>query len=169
MFFILGGSLDAPTFIHPHTFMTPIHSHAPRGVHTPICPHTLLCICMFSEALHVVGVVRVPLCVRTCPLHHPCLGVPPLHGHPQTQLLASLCIGMFQAYKYVMWAFSLLLKGLGVFPNQLGGLGYQHLRCPYAHSCIYFCSALCLMFLLWLRLLLLWLQWYLLACHQCHQ
>ena len=43
------------------------------------------------------------------------MGVPPLHWHPQTQLLASLCIGMF-------W-------GLGVFPHQLGGFGgYQHLN-----------------------------------------
>ena len=55
--------------------------------------------------------------------------VPPLHWHPQAQLLASLCIGMFQGYKYVMGAFSLLLRGLGVFPHQLEVFcGHQHLN-----------------------------------------
>ena len=83
------------------------------------------------------GLYRTPFCVRTLPLHHPVWGCLPFIGTPHTQLLASLCIGMFWGYQYVMWAFSLLLKGLGVFPHQLGVWGHQHLRCPYAHSCTF--------------------------------
>ena len=56
------------------------------------------------------------------------MGVPPLHWHPQTQLLASLCFGIFQGYKYVMWAFSLLLRGFGCSPIRWGFGGHQHLN-----------------------------------------
>ena len=51
---------------------------------------------------------------------------PPLYGGaspsftPQHSVVGSLCISMFLGYQYVIWAFSLLLKGLGVFPHQLG-------------------------------------------------
>ena len=49
---------------------------------------------------------------------------------------------MFQRYQYVMWAFSLLLKGLGgswgCSPISWGFRGHQHLRCPYAHSGTFF-------------------------------
>ena len=41
-----GGVIGS---VCPHTFIYPIHLYAP-AVYTPICPHTPLCICMFSEA-----------------------------------------------------------------------------------------------------------------------
>ena len=72
-----------------------------------------------------------------------------------------------QGYGFLMWAFPLLLKGLGVFPHHLGRLGgtpaLQLSTCSFLY---FFCSALCLTFRPWLQLLLLQLQWYLLACHQ---
>ena len=75
-----------------------------------------------------------------------------------------------QGYWYLMWAFPLLWKGLGVFPLHLGKFG-GHIISSAVHLLILvlFCSALCLTFRPWLQLLLLQLQWYLLACPQCHQ
>ena len=64
--------------------------------------------------------------------------MPPLHLHPPHSVVGSQCISMFQGHQYVMWAFSLLLKGLGVFPISWGFRGHQHLRCPYAHSGTFF-------------------------------
>ena len=133
----------------PHTFVCPLYvCTSPRGVHTPYAP-ILLCVSMFLEALYVVGGCKgLHFVLRHFPYITPVWGCLSFIGTPHTQLLASLCIGMFQRYKYVMWASSLPLRGLGVFPHQLGVLGASALECPYAHSCIYFCSALCLMFLL---------------------
>ena len=100
--------------------------------------HTLLCICVFLEALHVVGGCNgLPFVLGHPPLHHPCLGVPPLNYTPTLTC-------WFHVYWYVSGisvcyvGMSLLLKGLGVFPHQLGGWRHQHLRCPYAHSCTFF-------------------------------
>ena len=121
--------LYAPICLYAHTFI------CPRGVHTPICPHTLLCLC-FLAALHVVGGCNgLPFVLQHPPLHHPCLGVPP---HNYTPTLSH----WFPVHQYVSGisvcyvGISLLLKGLGVFPPSVGR--HQHLRCPYAHSCTFF-------------------------------
>ena len=73
-----------------------------------------------------------------------------------------------QGYQYLIWAFSLLLKGFGGVPNPLGRFG-GHISSSAVHMLILvlFCSALCLTFQPQLQLLPLQLQWYLLACHQC--
>ena len=83
------------------------------------------------------GCNGLPLCVGTPSLHW---GVPPLT--PPHSVIGggkgSLCIGRFQGYQYVIWAFPSVSKGLGVFPPSVGGWrGHQHLRCPYAHSCTF--------------------------------
>ena len=100
----------------------------PPLVYTPICPHTLLCICVFLEALHVVGVViGSPLCWDTS-LTPPLFGgaspssTPHTHSFPVHWYVSGISVC------YV--GISLLLKGLGVW-------GHQHLRCPYAHSCTF--------------------------------
>ena len=79
------------------------------------------------------------MCVGTPPLHHPYLGVPPLNYTP------TLCCWFpvhcySQGYWYLMWAFPLLLKGLGVFPPSLGEVwgAHQLFSCPHAHSCTFF-------------------------------
>ena len=120
-------------------FVCPLYVCTPAMfVNTQGCthPHTLLCMCVL-EALHVVGVVIAPLCVGTPSLHHPCLGVPHLQLHPPHSVIvpcALVCSGISVCYVGI----SLLLKGLGVFPHQLGVWRNQHLRCPYAHSCTFF-------------------------------
>ena len=114
-------------FVHPIHLYTPYMFSHPRGVHTPYA-HIPLCIYMFSEALHVVGgCKRLPLVLGHFP-YTPLYGGASLHWHPQTELLASLCIGMFQGYKYVMWTFSLLFEGFGVLTPSVGGVLGVHLH-----------------------------------------
>ena len=111
-------------FVCPIHLYTPIHSYAPRGVHTPHMPHTPLCHLYVLGGFACCGGCKgLPFVLGHFPYTNPVWGCLPFIGTPQTQLLASLCIGMFQGYKYVMWAFSLLLRGLGVFPHQLGDFG----------------------------------------------
>ena len=45
-----------------------------------------------------------------------------------------------QGYRYLMWAFPLLLKFLGMFPHHLGRFGghISPFSCPHAHSCTFF-------------------------------
>ena len=141
MFFILGGVWTPPHLYAPYIHIPPrgIYIHiCPQGCKHPICPHTPLCICMFLEALHVVGGCNgLPFVLGHFPYTTPFCSASPSITPPHS-VVGSLCISMFQVYQYVMWSFSLLLKGLGVFPISWGFGGYQHLRCPYAHSCIFF-------------------------------
>ena len=143
MFFILGGCLDAPHICIPHTFICPIHSYAPRDVHTPICPHTPPCICIFSEALHVVGGCKgLPFMLGHFPYTTPVWGcllfiyTPILsHWFPVHWYVSgiSVCyVGIFPS-----------VKGFGgvpggVTPSVRGFRGHQHLRCPYSHSGTFF-------------------------------
>ena len=147
----------------PYICMPPVH------LYTPHRPHALLCTCMVLEHLHVVGVVI-------------CLNVfwdssltPPLFGGASPLITPPTLHCWFpvhcysQGYQYLMWAFPLLLKGLGCSPITWGGWGPSALQLSTCSFLYFFCSALCLTFRPRLQLLLLQLQWYLLACHQCHQ
>ena len=132
----------------PHTFVCPLYIHTPlRGVHKPhISPYSSVSVC--SQRLCMLwGCKGLPFCEDTS-LTPPLYGVPPLHWHPPHSVIASLCIGMFQGYQYVMWAFSLLLKGLGVFPISWGFWGVSGLEMSICSFFYLFCSALCLTFLL---------------------
>ena len=136
--FYIGGCLDASTIVHPIHSYTPICLYAPRGVHAPICPHTLLCLCVILEALHVVGGCNgLPFVLGYPPLHHPCLGVLPLNYTPHTQSLVPCALVCFRDISMLCGHFP-YVEGFGGFPHQLGGWEHQHLRCPYAHSCTFF-------------------------------
>ena len=152
--------LYAPLYIH-----MPPYIYMPPGVHTPPRgPHASVLLHGFGT-LHVVGELFSVLGHST-----PIWGCLPLNYTPHTPLLV-LCALLFSGISVLMWAFPLLLKGLGVFPHHWGRLGVAHqlFSCSHTHSVTLFCSALCLTSQPRLRLLLLQLQWYLLACHQCHQ
>ena len=124
----------------PHLY-TPIHLYtptclyAPRGVHTPIGLHALLCTCMVLEHLHVVGGLLSTLYV--------CWGTsltPPLFRGASLITPPTLCcwfpVHCFsQGYWYLMWAFPLLLKGLGMFPHHLGRFG-GHISSSAVHMLI---------------------------------
>ena len=102
------------------------------------CPHTPLCLCMFLEALHLVGACNgLPFVLGHHPLHHPYLGVPPLHYTPTLSCWFPVH-RMFQGYQYVMLAFPFCQEGFGSVSSSVGGWGHQHLRCPHAHSCTFF-------------------------------
>ena len=153
----------------PCMFVFPLYICTPPGCTHPHMPHTLLFLCVFLEALHVVGGCNgFPFVLGQPPLHHPCLGVPPLNYTPMLSHL-------FPVHWYVSGisvcyvGISLLLKGLGVFPPSVGGWGHQHFRCPYAHSCTFFVVHYVSHFDYSSDLLVLQLQWYLLACLPCHQ
>ena len=116
----------------PVHLYAPIHLYAPRGVHAPYSSMPV-----FLEALHVVGVVMGSPFVGTPSLTSPLFGgaSPLLHPHTQSWVpCASVC---FRDISMLCGHFPSVRKGLGVFPHQLG-VGHQHLRCPYAHSCTFF-------------------------------
>ena len=129
MFLYLGGVWTPPCLY------TPICLYAP-GVYTPICPHTLLCLCFWRLCMLWGVVMGSPLCWDTS-LTSPVLGCLPFN-------YTSTLIHWFPVHQYVSGisvcyvGISLLLKGLGVFPHQLGGLGASALEMSNAHSCTFF-------------------------------
>ena len=126
----LRGCLDAPcTFIHPHTFIHPPYICTP-----PILFYASVCfwrLCMLWEV-----VMGSPLYWDTLPYITPILGCLPFITPPHS-VVGSLCISMFQGYQYVMWAFPFCQEGFGGVSPISWGVGHQHLRCPYAHSCTF--------------------------------
>ena len=105
------------TFVHPHTFECPL------GCTHPLGAPMLLCSCMVLVHCMLWGGCFSVLCV----LGHttPIWGCLPLNYTPHTPLLV-LCALLFSGISVLMWAFPLLLKGLGVFPPSLGEVGVTH-------------------------------------------
>ena len=125
------------------------HICMPIYIHTPPClyalrvympPYTpiLFYASVFLEAFHVVGGCNeLPFVLGHPPLHHPCLGVPPLYYTPTLS-------HWFPVHQYVSGISACylgisLLSGRvwGCFPHQLG-VGASALRCPYADSFTFF-------------------------------
>ena len=125
-----------PHLYAPYICMPPVCSYAPRSVHTPICPYSSV-PCVFGGFACCGGCNGLPFVLEQPPLHHPCLGVPPINYTPTLSC-------WFPVHRYVSGisvcyvGISLLLKRLGVFPPSVGGWGHKYLRCPYAHSCTSF-------------------------------
>ena len=92
----------------------------PRGVHTPICPHTPLCICMFSEASTCCGgVVKGPLHVGHLPLYG---GASP-YDYTSHSFIGFPVHQYVLGYMHVIWGiFPLCWQFEGV-PHLLGVLG----------------------------------------------
>ena len=139
--FLYCGCLDAPTFVHSHTFISPHTFIHLQGSDTPpYVPHTPLCICMFSEASACCGGCRGPLTCWTPPLHaghlpsmrgaSPCL-TPPLIGWLPCASVCfrDICMWYGEYYPYV--------GGLGVFPICWGFRGISIIGCPYGSSCTF--------------------------------
>ena len=129
MCFTWGVWLHTPMFVHPLYVCTqPIHLYAPHtficppGVYTPQGPP---CFCAPAWFWHIACCGGLFFCFMCIGTHHPYLGVPPLYYTPHTLLLV-LCALLFSGISVLMWAFPLLLKGLGVFPPSLGEVGVTH-------------------------------------------
>ena len=101
----------------PCTFVCPPYVHMPPGVYTPPGAPMLSVLLHSFGTLHVVGGLFSVLCV----LGHttPIWGCLPLNYTPHTLLLVP-CALLFSGISVLMWAFPLLLRGLGVFPPSLG-------------------------------------------------
>ena len=121
-------------------FVHPLYICMPQWcTNTPICPHTPLCICMFLEALHVVGGCNgLPFVLGHFPYTTPIWGCIPFNYTPTLSCWfpvhwsvsgISVCyVGIFPS-----------VEGFGdVLPISWGVWGHQYLRCPYAHSCLFF-------------------------------
>ena len=148
-------------FVHPHTFI-----HPPGVYTTPQGPPCSLCSCMVLEHCMLWGgVFLLNVYWDTPPLFG---GASPLITPPTLHCWFSVHF-YSQGYQFLCGP-SPSMEGFGGVPPSLGWLGgtsaLQLFTCSFLY---FFCSALCLTCRPQLRLLLLQLQWYLLACHQCHQ
>ena len=140
----------------PPGLYTPIHLYTPcmficpQGCTHPIYPHTVLCLCVFLEALHVVGGCNgLPFVLGHPPLHHPVWGCLPFITSPHSAV-HSLCIDIVSGISVCYVGISLLSGRVwGCFPHQLGvgASAHEMSLCSFLYI---FCSALCLMFQLWL-------------------
>ena len=128
------------TFVHPHTFIHPPGVYTPSGAPMLLCSCMVLAHCMLWEG-----------CFSVLGHSTPIWGCLPLNYTPHILLLV-LCALLFSGISVLMWAFPLLLKGLGVFPHHWGrfGVAHQLFSCSHTHSVTFFCSALCLMSQPWL-------------------
>ena len=124
-------------FVCPHMFV------CPQGCTHPHMPPYSLCICMFLEALHVVGGCKGLLFVLG---HFP-------YTTPIWGCLPFICSPTLSCWFPVHWYVSgISVCYVGIFPTvegfggvpgdvppSVGGLGgNQHFRCPYAHSGTFF-------------------------------
>ena len=114
----------------------------PKGcTHPQYVPHTLLCICVFLEALYVVGGCNgLPFVLGHLPYTTPVWGCLPFN---YTSTLSC----WFPVHQYVSGisvcyvGISLLLKGFRVFPFIWGASALEMSICSFLYI---FCSALCL-------------------------
>ena len=114
-------------FVHPlyiHTPPVPL----PQGCTHPICPP------YSSVHLYVLGgfachgqLYGAPFCVRTLPLHHPCMGVPPLHWHPTLNWLPCALV-CFRDTSMLCGIFPSVEGFRGVSPSVGDFGGHQHLN-----------------------------------------
>ena len=130
-----------PSYIH----IPPVCLYTPKGVHPHMPPYSSVHLYVLGGFACWGGLSGAPFLLGHFPYTTPVWGASPSFTPPHS-VVGSLCITMFWDIN-VMWAFSLLLKGLGVFlgvfPHQLGVRGHQHLRCPICSFWYIFCSALC--------------------------
>ena len=123
MFLYLGGVWTPPHLYALIHLYAPVYLYTPRGVHTPIGPILFCAPAQFWS----ICMLWVGCCLLKCVLGHlPYItliwGCLPLNYTPTHHCWFPVhCYS--QGYWYLMWAFPLLLKGLGVFPHHLGRLG----------------------------------------------
>ena len=115
MFLYLGGVWMPHICMHPYVC-------TPQGVYMPPYAPYFLCLCVFGGFACWGGCNGLPFVLGHPPLHHPCLGCLPFSYTPTLS-------HWFPVHWYVSGisvcyvGISLLLKGLGVFPPSVGGLG----------------------------------------------
>ena len=136
MFLYLGGLLDTPCLYTPLTFvcplyicMPPVHLYTPQGCTHPPGPP---CFCAPAWFWHIACCGGVVFLYWDTPSLFG--GAFPLNYNPHPPLLV-LCALLFSGISVLMWAFPLLLKGLGCSPHHWGGLGW-HISSSAVHILI---------------------------------
>ena len=126
---------------HPHLYTpyvcTPPYICMPPGVYTPpYAPIFSYASVFFGGFACCGGYNGLLFVLGHPPLHHPCLGVPPLYYIPTHSC-------WFPVHQYVS-GISVCYVGISLLPGRVWGCfpiswgwGHQHLRCPYAHSCTF--------------------------------
>ena len=167
MFYTWGVFWMPPHLYTPYIHMPPVCLYAPRGVHTPhMPPYSSMPLCVFWRLCMLWGCNGLPFVLGHPPLSTP-VGVASPLLHPPHSVVGSCALVCFRDISMLCGHFPSVRKGLGCFSNHLGvGISTWDVHMLIL---VPFCSALCLTFRLWLPLLLLQLQWYLLACLPCHQ
>ena len=148
MFYTWGVS-GCPTFVHTSYICTPPYvCMPPGGVHAHMPPYSFMPLCVFGCFVCCGGVVMGSLCVGTPFLTSPLFGVPPPFYTP-------ILSHWFPVHWYVSgisvcYVGISLLSGRvwGCFPINWG-VGVSALEMSICSFLYFFCSALCLTFLLW--------------------
>ena len=101
MFYTWGVYICMPPYV-----CTPPYIHTPPRVYMPPYAPILFCASVYFWRFCMLwGIIMgSPLCWDTLPYITPVWGFLPLITCPHL-VIGSLCIGMFQGYQYVMWAF----------------------------------------------------------------
>ena len=102
---------------NPCTFVDP-----PRGVYTPICPHTPVLLYVLIGFCMLWGVIRALLHVGHLLTPAPVWGCLPICYTP-THSLAFLCISMFWGYLHEIWGIFPLCWRFGGCSPSVGGFG----------------------------------------------
>ena len=122
------------------TFVWPIHSYAPRGVHPlPCLPYSSVHLYVLRGFCMLWEVVKFLYMLDTSP----CMGVLPHMFTSPTHLMASLCISMFWGCLYVIWGKFPLCWRFGGVTSSVGGFGGISTWCVHmlflvCSSCMFF-------------------------------
>ena len=111
-----------------HTFVIPCTFVHPWGCTPPICPDTLLYLCVFGGFACCGGCNGIPFVLGHLPYITPVWGCLPFNYIPHSQSLVLCALVCFRDISMLCGNFPSVRKGLGVFPPSVGGLGDQHLR-----------------------------------------
>ena len=129
----------------PHLYTPHMFVHPQGCTCLPYAPILFYASVCFWQLCMLWGIVMgSPLCLDTLPYITPIWGCLPLITPPHS-VIGSLCIGMFQGYRYVMWAFPLCQKGFGGVSPISWRVGASALEMSICSFLYIFCSELCLM------------------------
>ena len=128
----------SPHFYASCTFVCPLYICMPPGVYTPpYAPYSSVHPCVFGGFSCCGGCNGLPFVLGHLPYTTPVWGCLPFNYTLHTQSLVPCASVCFRDTSMLCGHFP-SVEGFGGVPHQLGGLGHQHLRCPYAHSCTFF-------------------------------
>ena len=119
MFLYLGDVWMPPHLYTPIHLYTPSMFVHPQGCTHPICPHTLLCICVFGGFACCGGYNGLPFVLGHPPLHHPICRCLLFNYTPHTQSLVPCALVCFRDISMLCGHFPFVEGFGGVSPISL--------------------------------------------------